>query len=244
MDTVYIDQSIAAGQPITSENGAHTLILGPDGNLVFYSLGQPIWESNTEGRDTSRFLLQSDGNVVLLAPNDSPVWATGTEHKGGTRLVVQNDRNLVLYRDDGTPVWATGTDTDEELFKMVQFEAPADFLDKLYADPTYGPGMQGLICPPPVPGAVWVGCAAGPPTAAGVAIFVGVLIVVAVIVELANGDPPFGPSNDIRVIGGEISDRWKQAGRDLSRTTKEWGRKTSKYFKDRLKKPKPPKLPW
>ena len=93
-------------QSIVSGNGAYRLVMQGDGNLVEYGPGGPLWATYTSpGR--SRFVNQTDGNLVIYPNSGGVAWASGTGGGGGT-LVVQNDGNVVLYGPGG-PTWSTYT---------------------------------------------------------------------------------------------------------------------------------------
>src|SRR5580658_7778975 len=109
-DTLTEGQKLVKGDSLTSSNGAYTLTLQDDGNLVLASRGHAIWASGTEGQDVVRAEVQRDGNFVLYTA-DKPVWHTDTKGKKNVKLVLQDDRNLVLYAADG-PAWSTKTETD------------------------------------------------------------------------------------------------------------------------------------
>jgi LysM repeat protein len=109
-DTLTGGQKLVKGESLTSSNGAYTLTLQDDGNLVLASRGHAIWASGTDGQDVVRAEVQSDGNFVLYTA-DKPVWHTDTKGKKNVRLVLQDDRNVVLYGADG-PAWSTKTETD------------------------------------------------------------------------------------------------------------------------------------
>ena len=109
-DTLTGGQKLVKGESLTSSNGAYTLTLQDDGNLVLASRGHAIWASGTDGQDVVRAEVQNDGNFVLYTA-DKPVWHTDTKGKKNVRLVLQDDRNLVLYSADGA-AWSTKTETD------------------------------------------------------------------------------------------------------------------------------------
>jgi nucleoid-associated protein YgaU len=109
-DTLNEGQKLERGQSLTSTNGAYTLTLQDDGNLVVAARGEALWASATNGQDVVRAEVQSDGNFVLYT-SDSPVWHTDTQGKKDVRLVLQDDGNLVLYAADG-PAWSSHTETD------------------------------------------------------------------------------------------------------------------------------------
>jgi LysM repeat protein len=109
-DTLTTGQKLVRGESLVSNNGAYTLTLQDDGNLVLASRGTPLWASSTNGQDVVRAEVQPDGNFVLYTA-DKPVWHSDTKGKKNVRLVLQDDRNLVLYAADG-PAWSTKTETD------------------------------------------------------------------------------------------------------------------------------------
>jgi len=126
-DTLTAGKKLVKGESLTSKNGAYTLTLQDDGNLVLASRGKAIWASGTNGKDVVRAEVQSDGNFVLYTA-DKPVWHTDTKGKKDVKLVLQDDRNLVLYAADGA-AWSTKTETDappppEEPTAQAAAEAP------------------------------------------------------------------------------------------------------------------------
>jgi nucleoid-associated protein YgaU len=109
-DTLTAGQKLVRGEALTSHNGAYTLTLQDDGNLVLAARGQALWATGTDGQGVVRAEVQPDGNFVVYTA-DKPVWHTATEGKKDVRLVLQDDRNLVLYAADGA-AWSTKTETD------------------------------------------------------------------------------------------------------------------------------------
>lgn len=109
-DTLTAGQKLVRGESLTSNNGAYTLTLQDDGNLVLAARGQALWASGTSGQDVVRAEVQPDGNFVVYTA-DKPVWHTDTRGRKDVRLVLQDDRNLVLYAADGA-AWSTKTETD------------------------------------------------------------------------------------------------------------------------------------
>jgi LysM repeat protein len=122
-DTLTEGQKLVKGDSLTSSNGAYTLTLQDDGNLVLASRGHAIWASGTEGQDVVRAEVQHDGNFVVYTA-DKPVWHTDTKGKKNVRLVLQDDRNLVLYSGDGA-AWSTKTETDAPPPPEPEAAAPA-----------------------------------------------------------------------------------------------------------------------
>ncbi len=109
-DTLTEGQKLGKGDSLTSNNGAYTLTLQEDGNLVLAARGEAVWSSGTNGQDVVRAEVQNDGNFVLYT-SDKPVWHTDTKGKKDVKLVLQDDRNLVLYSGSG-PAWSSRTETD------------------------------------------------------------------------------------------------------------------------------------
>ena len=110
-DRLMNGEKLERGQSLTSRNGAYTLTLQDDGNLVLYGAGQAVWATGTNGQNAERLEVQKDGNCVLYTP-DKPIWHTDTKGAKDVRVLLQDDRNLVLYGFDG-PAWASNTQTDE-----------------------------------------------------------------------------------------------------------------------------------
>ena len=122
-DTLAEGQKLVKGESLTSSNGAYTLTLQDDGNLVLAARGNAIWASGTNGEDVVRAEVQSDGNFVVYTA-DKPVWHTDTKGKKNVRLVLQDDRNLVLYSADGS-AWSSKTETDAPPPPEPEAAAPA-----------------------------------------------------------------------------------------------------------------------
>lgn len=122
-DRLMNGQKLERGQSLTSRNGAYTLTLQDDGNLVLAQRGQAVWATGTDGQDVVRAEVQKDGNFVLYTP-DKPVWHSDTKGAKDVRLILQDDRNLVLYGFDG-PAWSSNTQTDEAPPPPPAAEAPA-----------------------------------------------------------------------------------------------------------------------
>ena len=107
-DTIE-NQTLAAGQSITSRSSRFTLIMQGDGNLVIYKAPNiPIWATMTNDRRGERVIMQSDGNLVVYTATGLPIWASKTQGHPGSRLVMQDDGNLVIYQGSRA-LWASGT---------------------------------------------------------------------------------------------------------------------------------------
>ena len=144
-DRLMNGEKLARGQSLTSRNGAYTLTLQDDGNLVLAGGGEAVWATGTNGQDADRLEVQKDGNCVLYT-SDKPVWHTDTKGAKDVRLLLQDDRNLVLYGFDG-PAWASDTQTDE---------APPPVAESPQADAT-PVAAEEPAPPPPEPAAAAAG---------------------------------------------------------------------------------------
>jgi LysM repeat protein len=109
-DTLNAGQKLGRGDALTSSNGAYTLTLQNDGNLVLAARGEAVWATGTENQGVDRAEVQSDGNFVLYA-GDTPKWHSDTKGKKDVRLVLQDDRNVVLYAAEGV-AWSSRTESD------------------------------------------------------------------------------------------------------------------------------------
>jgi hypothetical protein len=122
-DTLTTGKKLVKGDSLTSKNGAYTLTLQDDGNLVLASRDKAIWSTGTNGQNVVRAEVQPDGNFVVYTA-DKPVWHTDTKGKKNVKLVLQDDRNLVLYAADGA-AWSTKTETDAPPPATEPADAPA-----------------------------------------------------------------------------------------------------------------------
>lgn len=113
LDTLVPNHGLRQGESITSHNGHARLIHQQDGNVVLYANlvngPHPIWATNTNGRQTSNFILQSDGNIVLYDGQNQPCWSSNTSGHQVSRLTIQGDLNLVLYDGGNQPKWSSST---------------------------------------------------------------------------------------------------------------------------------------
>jgi len=141
-------EKLERGQSLTSRNGAYTLTLQDDGNLVLAAAGQAVWATGTNGQNVDRLEVQKDGNCVLYTP-DKPVWHTDTKGAKDVRLLLQDDRNLVLYGFDG-PAWASNTQTGEAPpSPPVTATVAPEVVPAAVEEPTAAPEPEPAPPPPP-----------------------------------------------------------------------------------------------
>lgn len=122
--TLQVGEELLPGESIQDDPTnfeMHKLILQEDGNLVYYAdrdyykdgvkIDNPVavWSSGTQGKKVNKCVLQNDGNLVLLGPNDNVIWASGTAGKirNDYKLRVTYNGHLCIYSYD--PVWASNT---------------------------------------------------------------------------------------------------------------------------------------
>lgn len=83
-----------------SEPGSDTL---EDGQLL--NPGQSVTSQDAR----YRFVMQTDGNLVLYGPNPGALWASNTMGKDVEHLMLQQDGNLVMYDKKRRAVWDSHT---------------------------------------------------------------------------------------------------------------------------------------
>ena len=145
-DTLTEGQKLEKGGSLTSSNGAYTLTLQDDGNLVLAARGDAVWSTGTNGQDVKRAEVQTDGNFVLYT-SDKPVWHTDTKGAKDVKLVLQDDRNVVLYAADG-PAWSSKTETADPPPPAPEAEAPEVAPAAAEAP---APAPEQVAAPPPPP---------------------------------------------------------------------------------------------
>ena len=102
-DTLGADGTLAPGEQLTSKNGLFRAVMQTDGDLVGSGPSGVIWRTGTHGAG-NRFVLQNDGDAVVLGADGSVKWATGTSDD---TLTVQLDDSgvLTLVDDEGDLAW-------------------------------------------------------------------------------------------------------------------------------------------
>ena len=111
-DRLMNGEKLERGQSLTSRNGAYTLTLQDDGNLVLAAAARPCGRPAPTARTSNALRCKRTATACSTHP-DKPVWHTDTKGAKDVRLLLQDDRNLVLYGFDG-PAWASNTQTDEQ----------------------------------------------------------------------------------------------------------------------------------
>jgi hypothetical protein len=98
-DQLNANESLNAGESLTSENGLYQLTLQTDGNLVLFIVnGQvKVWASDTAGKGGTILTMQPDGNLVMNNATGTAVWSTETQASRGSFFKLRNDRNMVVF---------------------------------------------------------------------------------------------------------------------------------------------------
>ena len=102
------DATLTPGQTIFSSD-RNSALRFENGQVSFYSNMRLVWSTGTAGSGATRFVNQSDGNLVLYNANYQALWASNTGGNGPSELRLQSDGNLVLYNASNNPLWATDT---------------------------------------------------------------------------------------------------------------------------------------
>ncbi len=89
---------------ITSPNGKYVLVMQDDGHLVQYeyATARVMWIQY--GVPGTVLRMQSDGNLVLVAPGNVPIWSSGTDGRGGIFLEIQDNGSFVIHGNSGV-IW-------------------------------------------------------------------------------------------------------------------------------------------
>lgn len=105
-----MDQRLYAASAdfLQSTDGRFKFVMQSDGNLVLYAPSGPIWTTSTVGRGANHLRMQGDGNLVMYNGANYAIWSSRTPRHYNAFLIVQNDGNVVIY-NDGRAIWHTGT---------------------------------------------------------------------------------------------------------------------------------------
>jgi hypothetical protein len=128
----------------------------------------------------ARFVVQSDGNMVVYLHDDQVLWESGTRGTcapGTSHLELQNDGHLVLYGEDGSDhgivTWKSDTDSARRLVMQndCNLVLYADDEQSLWAsgsncDPTFAPTDAPSDAPTDAPTSTPTAAPTSTPTAA------------------------------------------------------------------------------
>lgn len=102
-DTLDTGGALAPGEQLTSENGLFHAVMQLDGDLVGYGPSGRIWSTGTRGTG-DRFVLQDDGDAVVLGADGSVAWRSGTSGEGST-VTLDDSGVLKIHDADGDLMW-------------------------------------------------------------------------------------------------------------------------------------------
>lgn len=100
--------SLQPGAAVASSDGAYTLALQTDGNLVWKRGETAVWHTGTHGVKDATCHMQADGNMVIYGSREGQrgaVWASNTAGRTGATLTCQADGNLVIYHHGKAVAW-------------------------------------------------------------------------------------------------------------------------------------------
>lgn len=101
--------SVVPGQPLTSPDGRHVLVVRRTGNVVLLGPDSlPRWAAGTDGQGAA-LTLDEAGVLVVRDDDGAVVWRTHRAPVPGSTLVLQDDGDLVLLAPDGSALWSSGT---------------------------------------------------------------------------------------------------------------------------------------
>lgn len=105
------NQTLTAGDYLTSPNGKIKLQMCIDGNLALYDGKTAIWSTGTSSDGGATVTLQTNGNLVVTDTDTSNVlWISNTysaEHPALSASVT-DDGNFALFDATGYAIWSAG----------------------------------------------------------------------------------------------------------------------------------------
>ena len=124
LDSLRAGEKLGNNEIIKSKNGAYTVVMQNDGNVVLYkktvATSTDLWASNTgghqEGAPYTLSMQSSDNHLVVYDRNSKSTWYTGvyigTNGDNWARkgfAVIDDDGNFVVYDGNRIPMWSSGT---------------------------------------------------------------------------------------------------------------------------------------
>jgi hypothetical protein len=120
-------QMLLSGEKMTSRNGAHSLEVTADGNMVVtHKSGNTVWSSGTTGHGTgTRLVMQDDGHLVLYNKQGAALWASGTHSSRDpkyderawkpVRMILRDNGSIELISAAKQVVWSSASSKGERL---------------------------------------------------------------------------------------------------------------------------------
>jgi hypothetical protein len=102
-------ESLSSGASLSSPNGAYSLDMQADGNLVEHSSsGTVVWAAGTSSPGAYA-VMQGDGNLVVYSSSGSALFASGTSGDPGAYLSLSDSGQLAVVSVTGELLWVGTT---------------------------------------------------------------------------------------------------------------------------------------
>ena len=99
---------LASGQRLESSDGAYTLVMQSDGNLVeSTTAGAMVLKPLPANNPGSYVVMQGDGNLVVYSPAGKALWNSGTSGSGYQLTLSPSPGHLVITNPAGGLVWSS-----------------------------------------------------------------------------------------------------------------------------------------
>ena len=106
--SVVAGTRLVGGDRMTSSNGAFTLTVQTDGNVVERRGTAAVWVTGTQGNPGATFSVQTDGNLVVRSVTGRALWVSGTAGHRASDLSLDDDGLLMLWPTSGELIWSNG----------------------------------------------------------------------------------------------------------------------------------------
>lgn len=157
-DTLQNGEKIEQRQSLSSKNGAFTLQLQEDENLVLYERAtggdKAVWATNTQDSWIKQGIMQPDGNFVLYDEDRIARWSTNTNGKGDkTSILKVADEGNIFIISGGKEIWRAREKSVREPSKpVVTTPAPQPVVAKPVEQPKpVQPNPTNPVAPTPQP---------------------------------------------------------------------------------------------
>ncbi|MBI9069268.1 MAG: hypothetical protein JEZ09_18370 [Salinivirgaceae bacterium] len=94
---------------LQSPNAKFRLIFGDDGNLFIANMnshGNKIWQTNTANKDAQKFVIQSDGNMVICNTSNKEIWVSNSGKLDVNQICLYNDGSFTALSLGGKVAWS------------------------------------------------------------------------------------------------------------------------------------------
>jgi hypothetical protein len=106
-DRLTAGQQLTVGQQLLSPDGKVRLQMQADGYMCVYYVDRNLFSGCAGEGDTqtTRVVMQNDGDLVMLTGDDSIAWSAGTSGNPGASLVLFNNGDLLIVDQNGAELW-------------------------------------------------------------------------------------------------------------------------------------------